>query len=419
MADVGGKITGTVKDQTNAAIDGVTVEVVNTATGVKQATKTDAQGVYSFPVLSVGQYELDVTANGFRPYRRTSLVVDVNSALVVDVTLQVAQQSESVIITEASDMVQVEKADTEMGQTINEKRITEVPLNGCGYTDLLAFQAGVNPATTNVNVSSGGAGGFGSIAPARGLNPGNFSINGERESANGYILNGANVEEAMAGAAAVVPNLDSIAEFRVLTSNFDAQYGGYSGGLIGTVTKSGTDQIHGSVFEFLRNTDLDARGFFDPTRPQFNQNQYGGTLGGPIKKDRVFFFVDFQGNRTVQGQETGQIPVPSLLDRNGNLLDQTLDPTSGFGKCPSQNGAIVPCTVSGPYFANILSQRLGYPVTAGEAYYTPGCNSSNCVFPNAIIPQSAWSAPARNLLQYIPTPTWATARSPRPPSRIG
>jgi hypothetical protein len=112
----------------------------------------------------------------------------------------------------------------------------------------------------------------------------------------------------MAGAAAVVPNLDSIAEFRVLTSNFDAEYGEYAGGLVSTVTKSGTDQIHGSVFEFLRNTDFDARGFFDPTRPQFNQNQYGGTFGGAIKKDRVFFFGDFQGSGTVQGRRPGISP---------------------------------------------------------------------------------------------------------------
>lgn len=230
--DVGGKIAGTVKDQTDSAVEGVAVTVVDTATGAKQTTKTDAQGAYSFPVLSVGQYELDVAADGFRPYRRTGLVVDVNSALVVDVSLEVAERNETITVTEAGDSVQVEKADTEMGQTINAKKLTEVPLNGRSYTDLLAIQAGVNPATTNVNQSSGGAGGFGSIAPSGGLNPGNFSINGERESANGFILNGANVEEALAGAAAVVPNLDSIAEFRVLTSNFDAEYGEYAGGLV-------------------------------------------------------------------------------------------------------------------------------------------------------------------------------------------
>ena len=403
VADVGGKITGTVKDQTGAAIPGIPVMVINSATGAKQSTITDAQGAYSFPVLSVGKYDLEITAEGFRPYRRTGLAVDVNGALEVDVALQLAERDEVVVVTEGADSVQVEKADTEMGQTITDKKITEVPLNGRSYTDLLAIQAGVNPATTNVNASSGGAGGFGSIAPSGGLNPGNFSINGERESANGFILNGANVEETMAGAAAVVPNLDSIAEFRVLTSNFDAEYGEYAGGLVSAVTKSGSNQIHGSVFEFLRNTDLDARGFFDPTRPQLNQNQYGATLGGPIRKDRVYFFGDFQGSRTVQGQETGYIPVPSQLDRQGNLLDQTSNPAIGFGECPLSNGSIGPCAVSGAYFASILTQRLGYQVSQGEPYYTAGCtNSAQCVFPNAVIPTTAWSAPALNLLQYIP-----------------
>jgi hypothetical protein len=245
-------------------------------------------------------------------------------------------------------------------------------------------------------MSTGGAGGFGSIAPSGGLNPGNFSINGERESANGFLLNGANVVETMAGAAAVVPNLDSIAEFRVLTSNFDAEFGEYAGGLVSTITKSGGNQLHGSLFEFLRNTDLDARGFFDPTRPEFKQNQYGGTFGGPIKKDQVFFFSDFQGSRTIQGQPTGQIPVPSLQERAGSLSDAT----DLFGRCLGG-----PCMVSGSYFANVLSSRLGYGVSAGEPYYFPGCTlSSDCVFPNANIPQRAWSAPARNLLQYIPAP---------------
>lgn len=394
LADVGGKITGTVKDQTDAAISGVTVTVVNTATGARQTTKTDSQGVYSFPVLSVGHYEVDVTADGFNPYRRTGLVIDINSALVVDVTLQVAQHNEAVTVTEESETVQVEKADTELGQTINDKRITEVPLNGRSYTDLLAIQTGVTPTTTSATSSTSSGGGFGAIAPSGGLNAGQFSVNGQRESANGFVLNGANVEEAVAEGAAIIPNLDSIAEFRILTSNFDAEYGNYSGGLVSVVTKSGSDQFHGSAFEFLRNTDLDARGFFDPTVPQFNQNQYGGTLGGPIKKDKIFFFGDFQGSRTVQGLETGDLPVPSLQDRQGNLSDAASSLTG---------------TVSSANLAAVLSKQIGYAVSQNEPYYTAGCTlPSQCVLPNATIPQNKWSAPAQNLLQYIPLPNVGT-----------
>jgi hypothetical protein len=394
FAQVGGRITGTVKDPTGAAVGGAVVVAVNATTGVKQETKANDQGVYSFPALAVGQYNIDISAPGFTPYRKTGLMIDVNSAQQLDVTLEVAGQSTTVDVSEEATQVQVERSDTQLGQTITTQRIEEVPLNGRSYTDLLAVQTGVSPVTTSATSSTSSGGGFGAVAPSGGLNPGLFSVNGQRESANGFILNGANVEEGIAEGAAIIPNLDSIAEFRVLTSNFDAEYGNYSGGLISVVTKSGTDRLHGSAFEFLRNTDLDARGFFDPTRAPYIQNQFGGTLGGPIKKDKVFFYADYQETRNIQGIESGILPVPSLADRGGNLSDLASELTG---------------TVQGSYAASLLSQRLGYSVTPGEAYYTPACASSTaCVFPNAVIPQSAWSAPARNLLQYIPLPNVGT-----------
>ena len=199
--------------------------------------------------------------------------------------------------------------------------------------------------------------------------------------------------------AAIIPNLDSIDEFRILTNNFDAEYGEFSGGQINVVTKSGTNAFHGDAFEFVRNTDLDARNYFSLTRGAFDQNQFGGTFGGPIRKNKIFFFGDYQGTRSTQGVDTGQIPVPSLQDRTGNLLD-----LAGSFVTTDAKGNTVPTTVSGPYWASLLSQKLGYPVSAGEPYYTAGCTSSTCVFPNAVIPQSAWSAPATNLLKYIPAP---------------
>ena len=161
------------------------------------------------------------------------------------------------------------------------------------------------------------------------------------------------------------------------------------------VTKSGTNAFHGNAFEFLRNTNLDARNYFSPTRGAFHQNQFGGTLGGPIRKDKLFFFLVYQGTRQTQGVDTGNIAVPSNADRTGNLADFT----TGSG------GNQLSGIVSGPYFANILTQRLGYQVVSGEPYYLPGCTSSStCVFPNAVIPQSAWSVPAQRMLQYIPPP---------------
>ncbi len=390
FAQVGGGITGVVKDPSDAAIPGASVFLTNTATGTKRTATTDSQGVYSFPALAVGQYDLEVNAPGFLAQRRSGLVIDVNSKLQVDIKLQLAGQSESVTVEAGAVQVNVETADSEVGQTLQSQQITEVPLNGRSYTDLLGVQTGVTPVTTSATSSTSSGGGFGAIAPSGGLDPGNFSVNGQRESANGFILNGANVEESIAESAAIIPNLDSISEFRVLTSNFDAEYGNYSGGLVSVVTKSGTNGFHGSAFEFLRNTDLDARGFFDPTRAPFIQNQFGGTLGGPVKKDKVFFFGDYQGTRNIQGIETGLLPVPSLADRTGNLSDQAASLTG---------------TVGGPFLASLLTQELGYGVSAGERFYTSGCTSSTeCVFPNAVIPQSAWSVPAQRLLQYIPLP---------------
>src|SRR6202034_4939288 len=253
----------------------------------------------------------------------------------------------------------------------------------------LALQSGVVPVTsvTTDTVQDVGAS---ALAPSGDLNPGTVSINGQREFANSFVLNGSDVEEDVNMGTAIVPNLDSIAEFRILTSNFDAEYGEFSGGQISVVTKSGTNSIHGNAFEFLRNTDLDARNYFSPTRGAFNQNQFGGTIGGPIRRNKVFFFADYQGTRSTQGIDTGQIPVPSLQDRTGNLSDVASSLTG---------------TVSGPNLAQLLTQKLGYGVTTGESYYFPGCTSAaQCVLPNAVIPQSAWSAPAANLLKYIPAP---------------
>ncbi len=391
-ADVGGKITGTVKDQTNAMIPGATVVAINIATRVKHTTTTNAQGTYSFPILPVGQYEIDVTADGFKPRQTTGLTINISTAMTVDVTLELSGQKQTITVTGGS--ARVETSDTQLGQVIASKQITSVPLNGRSYTDLFAIQVGVTPLTTSGAENSTSGGGFGTVPIAGNTDTGQFSINGQRESANGFTMNGISVQETIGQQAGIIPNLDSIAEFRILTSNADAEYGGYSGGLINVVTKSGGDQFHGDLFEFLRNTSLDARGFFDPTLASFQQNQFGGTFGGPIKKDKVFFFADYQGQRTVQGLETGIVSVPSLANRAGDFSDS---PSTLTGK------------VNGDFLAQTLSSRLGYGVNSGEPFYTSGCISSNqCVFPNAIIPQSAFALPADKMLQFIPTPNLGT-----------
>jgi hypothetical protein len=376
-AEVGGKITGVVKDQSGSVIPGATVVISNAQTGAKVTATTDQDGVFTFPVLSVGQYQIDVTADAFRPYSKNGLVIDINSALALDVTLRVKEQDQSVVVTESS--AQVETTDTQLGQVLGSTKVTEIPLNGRSYTDLFATQVGVTPLTTSGAGNSTSGGGFGTVPVAGATNTGQFSINGQREDANGFSINGANVQEGIGQQAGIIPNLDSIAEFRILTSNTDAQYGNYSGGLINVVTKSGGNGFHGSGFEFLRNTDLDAKNYFSSERSTFQQNQYGGTLGGPIKQNRLFFFADYQGQHTKQGQDTGVVSVPSLANRTGNFSDS-----------PTFTG-----TVNGPYLAQTLSNLLSRPVTQGESY--------SSVFQGNVIPQSAFSIPATKLLQFIPS----------------
>ncbi len=387
VADVGGSISGTVKDRTGAVIPNATVTATNIDTGVRQTISTNGAGVYSFPGLPVGHYNIDIMVAGFRPYQRAGITVDASSALLVDAVLELGKSSETVTVRES--LVHAETVSTQLGDVINATHVTALPLNGRSYTDLLALLPGVVPTTTITPLTVQGLG-QNVFSPSGDLNPGALSINGQRESANGFTINGADAEETGSLAAAIIPNLDSIAEFRILSDNFNAEYGKYTGGQINVITKSGTNQLHGDAFDFLRNTDLDARNYFSPTRGAFIQNQFGGIVGGPLERNKVFFFSDYEGTRQIQGEDTGLIPVPSMQDRLGDLTDQE---------------SLLTGEVSGPYWASLLSQKLGHAVAADEPYYTPACaGTSPCVLPGATIPRSAWSAPGQNLLKYIPTP---------------
>ncbi len=387
LGQCGGSISGTVKDQSGSVIPNANVTVREVNTGLSYQTNTDSKGHYTLPVLPVGHYELSVEATGFRSYQRKVIVLDTNAALTLDASLEVGSVAQTVSVTD--NTLHVETSSTQMGQVISGRQMTAVPLNGRSYTDLLSLQPGVAPATTITSTTVQDVGAT-ILDPSGTLNPGTISVNGQREFANAFLVNGSDAEEDVNSGTAIIPNLDAIAEFRIVTSNFDAEYGEFSGGQISVITKSGGNGIHGDAFEFLRNTDLDARNYFSPTRGAFRQNQFGGAFGGPIRRDKIFFFTDYQGTRQTQGIDTGSISVPSNQDRAGNLSDLASSMTG---------------TVDGPYFASLLSQKLGYSVVAGEPYYVSGCNTlAQCVFPHAVIPQSAWSTPAQKLLQYIPAP---------------
>jgi hypothetical protein len=375
-AAINGVISGNILDPSGAAVPGVTITVTNQLTGVVNTTKSDSKGFYSFPALQVGIYTLAAHVPAFKDFSEENIRIDANSSVRVDIALQIGSLLETEHVD--ADALQVETTSTQLGDVIDSVTMTGVPLNGRSFTDLLQLQPGVSPYKAT---SEGGS------LPASGdLNTGNQSVNGGREASNAFMINGADSNEGVSNGAAIIPNLDSIAEFRIITNNFDAEYGNFSGGQVNVVTKSGTNAFHGDAFNFLRNTDFDARNYFAPERGVFIQNIFGGVVGGPIHRDKMFFFVDYQGTRNIQGQ-TLNYPVPSAADRSGDLSDVE----GNLGG-----------TVQGTSWANVLSQRLGYAVSPNEPY--SGCTStSNCVFPNGQIPMQAWDTPAAKLLPYIPT----------------
>ncbi len=362
---VAGSISGTVKDPSGNVVPNASVTVRELSTGVSQQTHTNANGYYTLPVLPVGHYELDVQASGFQSYRRKDIVLDTDAALTLDTSLAVGADQETVSVTD--NTLHVEAVSTQLGEVIGGRQMTAVPLNGRSYTDLLSLQPGVAPSTT---IGSNTVQDVGAtiLDPSGALNPGTISVNGQRETSNYFSVNGSDAEEDVNAGTAIIPNLDAISEFRIVTSNFDAEYGEFSGGQISVITKSGNNEFHGSAFNFLRNTDLDARNYFSPTRGAYRQNQFGGTLGGPIRHDKVFFFTDYQGTRQTQGIDTGEISVPSNADRTGDLSDFV----------DSNGNTLLTGTVGGPYFANLLTQKLGYTVYAGRAVLLQRLLSGRC-----------------------------------------
>src|SRR6202162_5740451 len=409
IAGITASISGTVTDPSGAVIAGATVTATNLDTGVVTTLTTNAQGFYSFQSLPLGNYTIGVQQSGFKRYEQTGLVLDVNSALTIDVQLQVGATTEKVEV--SSTALHVDTESTQMGEVITGKTMTDVPLVTRSYTDLLSLQPGVAQTASQMTGAFAGpfiSAGFAAPLVSGELNSGAVSVNGMRESENGFILNGILVQELGFSGAGAIPNLDSLYEFRILTNNPDAEYGNYSGGLINVVTKSGTNGYHGNVFEFVRNTDFDAANFFDKgQRGAYHQNQFGGTFGGPIIKDKIFFFGDYQGNRLIQGI-TQRIPgAPTAALESGNLA--SVESLFVKPNPNNPNGPPIPTTVNGDAFASQSppqsASSTGQTVVAGENYFVPGCTSTNpvtgCVFANGMLPMTAFNPISTNLLPFI------------------
>jgi len=372
-------VSGVVHDISGARIARAHV-VVWSGSGAAVEADTGDEGEFRVEFAAAGSYQVDVTMAGFMGYAAQAEVSGAAPEARLDVALAIAEQSETVEVT--ADALAAETTSTQLGESLDNRKIAGVPLNGRSFTDLMAVQPGIVPASTaqpGAVIMTGVA----STPPSGNANPGNLSISGQREASNGFRVNGSDVEEDVNMGTSIVPNLDSIDSFRVLTSNFDAEYGNSSGGQVLVTTRSGMQQTHGSVFEFVRNTAGDARNYFSSQRAAFRQNQFGGALGGAPLHGNVMLFADYQGTRMTEGIDTGNIAVPTLAERAGDFSQA---PLTGL--------------VSGPYLAGLLTAALGRPVTPGEKYAA--------VFPTGQIPQAAWSAPAKNLLSLIPKPNAGT-----------
>ncbi len=406
-ADVTGSITGVVRDSAQAVVAGAKVTVVNVQTNLSQEITSAADGSFHFLALPAGTYKITATAPGFRTYTATDITVQVNDQLRIDITLQVGTISEEISVT--ANTVHVETENSQLGDVVDSKKMLALPLNGRSYLDLLGLQAGVAPTTAGTL-----EGNIKSDRPVSGYitNAGNVSVNGQRETANAFLVNGGDVSEGRNLGAGLVPNLDSVEEFRLITNSFDAEYGKFSGAVMNAITKSGTNGFHGDVFEFVRNDKLDAANFFTPQKSELRRNQFGFAVGGPFWKNKVFWFTDYQGTRQVQGAETGGLFLPTDAQRQG-----IFDPTTLTGSvdalipndtnpCPA---TVAPCNT----WAQVLTNRLGYTVNPGEPYAAPNCNTLTdaqngvCVFPGGVIPKAAWSPAAIGTLSSIPAPNVA------------
>ncbi len=304
-----GEIVGTVRDAQGAAVPGSTVTITSADTGLVRTQTTTDVGFFRFPALPTGTYTLSAEKAGFAVGKVGHVEVLVANATTVDVNLAVAQASQTVTVESNVTLTDTESAH--LGGVIEEAQVTTLPLNGRNFAQLALLNAGVS-------ASGGGGGQQGGEGGISG-----YSSNGQRSTSNNFMVDGIDNNNYEAGSVAQLPSIDSIQEFQVQTNNYAAEYGRSSGSIVNLVTKSGTNQLHGSAYEFFRNNDLDARNFFaDPafSAPALRLNQFGATLGGPIHKDKTFFFGNYEGFRQVAGI-TELTNVPTAAERAGTFIN--------------------------------------------------------------------------------------------------
>src|SRR5262249_13359653 len=311
-------IVGRVTDDTGAVLPGANITITNVGTNESRSVIANDNGEYAIPQLAPGQYTLTAEFAGFNKVIRSGIVLETNQQARLDVVLKVGTLSEEVEVSAAAPLVTTENAA--LGNVVDQKKIVELPLNGRDYLQLAFLQPNVFVTAQGSNLGFRG-----------GLN-----VAGNSEIANQYLLDGIDNNDETTNQPLHRPILDAVREFKVLTGTYSAEYGRQAGGQGIVTPQSGTNALHGSVWEFHRNSVLDARNFFAPQKPSFRRNQFGGVLGGPIKKDQTFFFVAYEGQRRGQ-QEAGLATVPSVAFRNGDfsaVSTPVRDPFNGNAPFP-------------------------------------------------------------------------------------
>jgi Carboxypeptidase regulatory-like domain len=397
----GGRIIGRVSDSTGAVVTGVTVKLTNQATGVSREAKTDQNGDYTFVEVVPGNYQAEYSMQGFKKNVNRSVVLELNQVLTLNATLQAGGAQETVEVT--SEVPLVDTTSTQLGAVVDDRTVSQLPLNARDTYQFLQLQPGVMSTTGTGNQIVYGSDKSGSV-----------SVNGGRGRSNNFSVNGGDANDLFVNLPTVQPSPDSIEEFRVLTNTFDAEYGRNSGSVVNVITKSGTNNFHGNMYEFFRNTKLNANPYcFTESegvacdKPQFNQNQFGGTFGGPVKKDRTFFFASYEGRRIRQGIPSQLVFVPTLAER-----PSATQPFADFSAESPFPGTLVT--------AFPLNQRPNCVTGAGAAPNIPDGVDYATLFPGNIIPLGCLDPTAVDLLQYIPTPltnSGALVTTPVQPTR--
>src|SRR5690348_13075282 len=309
-----GGLVGTIRDEKGAEISGAKVRVTNVGTGLQRETITAGNGLYRVLALPTGTYEITAEAQGFATTTAKDIQVGVDQTHTLDLALRVSARAETVTVQANAELTQTENA--KLGEIIDNRKVEDLPLNGRDFAQL----ARLNPGVATSGGGGGQQGGEGGVS--------GFSSNGQRSTSNNFLVDGVDNNDYFGGQAAQIPSIDSIQEFEVQTNTFSAEYGRNTGSVVNLVTKSGSNQLHGSLYEFFRNDALDARNFFNDSgfaKSALRLNQFGGTLGGPIVKNKTFFFLNYEGFRREAGI-TRITNVPTLAERAGNFTDNNGNP---------------------------------------------------------------------------------------------